>query len=84
MDKRDAKAREYIAQRCELLGAVRLPNNAFQENAGIRINTDILFLQKLDAPRILEKTRPEWVETETVFQNDYTDETGRTKHNVVT
>lgn len=56
MDKRDAKAREYIAQRCELLGAVRLPNNAFQENAGIRINTDILFLQAGCSPDIRKDT----------------------------
>ena len=60
MDKRDGKAREYIAQRCELLGAIRLPNNAFQANAGTKMNTDILFLQKLDAPRILGKEQPEW------------------------
>lgn len=43
MDKRDDRVRRYIAQRCDLLGAIRLPNNAFLANAGTEINTDILF-----------------------------------------
>lgn len=84
MDKRDGKAREYIAQRCELLGAIRLPNNAFQANAGTKMNTDILFLQKLDAPRILGKELPEWVQTDELLREEYTNDRGETSHNVVT
>ena len=43
MDKRDSAARKYLAERAELLGAVRLPNTAFKENAGAEVTTDILF-----------------------------------------
>ena len=46
MDKRTASARKYIAQRSELLGAIRLPNNAFKAAAGTEVVSDILFLQK--------------------------------------
>lgn len=84
MDKRDSKAREYIAQRCDLLGAVRLPNNAFRANAGTKINADILFLQKLEAPRILGKELPEWVQTDRIFDQDYTNDKGETNHNFIT
>ena len=84
MDKQDAKAREYIAQRCELLGAIRLPNNAFQANAGTRMNTDILFLQKLDAPRMLGKELPEWVQTDELLREEYTNDKGENSHNFVT
>ena len=84
MDKRDTKAREYIAQRCELLGAIRLPNNTFQDNAGTKVNTDILFLQKLDAPRILGKELPQWVQTDELLRQEYTNDKGETTHNVVT
>jgi len=48
MDKQNPEVRKYIAQRAELLGAVRLPNNAFLANAGTEVTTDILFLQKRD------------------------------------
>ena len=58
MDKKNSAVRKYIAQRAELLGAVRLPNNAFLQNAGTQVVADILFLQKRD--RALE-TEPEWV-----------------------
>lgn len=58
MDKRTASARKYIAQRSELLGAVRLPNNAFKAAAGTEVVSDILFLQKRERMVDIE---PEWV-----------------------
>ena len=58
MDKENPKVRKYIAQRAELLGAVRLPNNAFKVNAGTEVTSDILFLQKRD--RIVD-IEPDWV-----------------------
>ena len=58
MDKRTASARKYIAQRAELLGAIRLPNNAFKAAAGTEVVSDILFLQKRERMVDLE---PEWV-----------------------
>ena len=84
MDKKDKRAREYIAQRCDLLGAVRLPNNAFLANAGTDMTTDILFLQKLDAPRQLGAELPAWVQTETLLEQDHTNDKGETRHNFVT
>ena len=59
MDSKDSSARKYLAQRADLLGAVRLPNNAFKANAGTEVVTDILFLQKLERPIDRE---PEWVQ----------------------
>ena len=58
MDKRTASARKYIAQRAELLGAIRLPNNAFKAAAGTEVVSDILFLQKRERMIDIE---PEWV-----------------------
>ena len=58
MDKQTASARKYIAQRAELLGAIRLPNNAFKAAAGTEIVSDILFLQKRERMVDIE---PEWV-----------------------
>ena len=58
MDKRTANVRKYIAQRAELLGAIRLPNNAFKAAAGTEVVSDILFLQKRDRMVDIE---PEWV-----------------------
>ena len=58
MDKRTASARKYIAQRSELLGAIRLPNNAFKAAAGTKVVSDILFLQKRERMVDIE---PEWV-----------------------
>ena len=58
MDKENPKVRKYIAQRAELLGAVRLPNTAFKENAGTEVTSDILFLKKRDRVMDLE---PDWV-----------------------
>ena len=53
MDKQDPSVRRYIAQRAELLGAIRLPNNAFKENANTEVTADILFLQKRDSIDIM-------------------------------
>ena len=58
MDAKDSAARKYIAQRADLLGAIRLPNNAFKANAGTEVVSDIIFLQKRDRPIDIE---PEWV-----------------------
>ena len=59
MDSKDNRARRYIAERAELLGAIRLPNNAFKANAGTDVVSDILFLQKREQPSIAE---PEWTQ----------------------
>lgn len=58
MDKQSPEVRKYIAQRAELLGAIRLPNNAFKANAGTEVVSDIIFLQKRDRPIEIE---PDWV-----------------------
>lgn len=58
MDKRNSKVRQYIAQRADLVGAIRLPNNAFLKNAGTEVTADILFLQKRDR---MTDIMPEWV-----------------------
>ncbi len=59
MDKRNSKVRRYIAQRADLIGAVRLPNNTFKKNAGTEVTADILFLQKRER---MTDIMPEWVE----------------------
>ena len=59
MDSKDNRARKYIAERAELLGAIRLPNNAFKANAGTDVVSDILFLQKREQPSVAE---PEWTQ----------------------
>ena len=58
LDKQSPEVRRYLAGRAELLGAIRLPNNAFKANAGTEVVSDILFLQKRDRPIV---TEPEWV-----------------------
>lgn len=58
MDKQSPDARQYIAKRAELLGAIRLPNTAFKANAGTEVVSDILFLQKRENPIEIE---PDWV-----------------------
>lgn len=58
MDSKNPDARRYLAQRAELLGAIRLPNNAFKANAGTEVVSDIIFLQKREHPIEIE---PEWV-----------------------
>lgn len=62
MDKQSTATREYIAQRADLIGAIRLPNNAFKKNAGTDVVADILFLQKRDHAPI---ERPDWVDLDT-------------------
>ena len=62
MDKQNPAVRQYIANRAELLGAIRLPNNAFQRNANTNVVSDILFFQKRDRAAIEE---PEWVNLKT-------------------
>lgn len=64
MDKKDSSARSYFAERADLLGALRLPNTAFKQNAGTEVTSDILFFQKRSKP--LEKDElPAWIETQT-------------------
>ena len=58
MDKQNPAVRRYIAERAELLGAIRLPNTAFKANAGTEVTSDILFLQKRERPLTVE---PDWV-----------------------
>lgn len=58
LDAKNPAVRQYLAQRAELLGAIRLPNNAFKANAGTDVVSDIIFLQKRDTPIVAE---PDWV-----------------------
>src|SRR4029077_9503292 len=63
MDAQDEGVRRYLSEKANLLGAIRLPNTAFKQNAGTEVVTDILFLQKVEKP-----TNPEtWVPTTTTF-----------------
>ena len=59
MDSKDSSARKHMAERADLLGAIRLPNNAFKANAGTEVVSDIIFLQKRDRPADIE---PAWVQ----------------------
>ena len=59
MDSKDSSARKYMAERANLLGAIRLPNDAFKANAGTEVVSDIIFLQKRDRPADIE---PAWVQ----------------------
>ena len=58
LDKQDEKVRRYLAERAELLGAIRLPNNAFAANANTEVTADILFLRKRERPIL---SQPEWL-----------------------
>ncbi|MDR0350144.1 MAG: N-6 DNA methylase, partial [Coriobacteriales bacterium] len=58
LDKKNGAVRRYLAERAELLGAIRLPNDAFKDNAGTGVTTDIVFLQKRECPTVAE---PSWV-----------------------
>ena len=60
MDSKDSTVRRYLAQRAELLGAIRLPNDAFKKNAGTEVVSDIIFLQKRDRPLDIA---PDWTQT---------------------
>ena len=59
MDSKDSTARKHMAERADLLGVIRLPNNAFKANAGTEVVSDIIFLQKRDRPADIE---PDWVQ----------------------
>ena len=59
LDSKDSSARKYLAERADLMGAIRLPNNAFRANAGTDVVSDIIFLQKRDRPIDRE---PDWVQ----------------------
>lgn len=62
MDKKDKKIRKYIAQRAELIGAIRLPDNTFKVNAGTEVTSDIIFLKKRDRITDIE---PDWINLDT-------------------
>ncbi len=62
LDKENPSVRKYIAQRADLLGAIRLPNNTFTDNAGTKVTSDIIFLQKRDSITDIE---PDWVYLDT-------------------
>ena len=61
MDKGNSEMRTYIAQRAELLGAIRLPNDAFKKNAGTEVTSDILFFQKRERPIEINPEEVEWL-----------------------
>lgn len=61
MDKENSEVRKYLAQRAELLGAIRLPNNAFKANAGTEVTSDIIFLQKRERPIEINPDEVEWL-----------------------
>lgn len=61
LDKENSEVRKYLAERAELLGAIRLPNTAFKNNAGTEVTSDIIFLQKREKPISVEKNTPDWV-----------------------
>ena len=63
LDKQNPAVRQYIANRADLLGAIRLPDNAFRKNAGTDVVSDILFLQKRDCASL---EQPEWVQLDTI------------------
>ena len=67
LDKKDSYIRRWVATRAELLGAVRLPQNTFQKNAGTQVVTDVLFLRKRESPLSMEAPLPDWVETEEIW-----------------
>lgn len=68
MDKKNPEVRRYLAQRAELLGAIRLPNNAFSKNAGTEVTSDIIFLQKRDRPIDVDR---DWIHLR-LDENDIT------------
>lgn len=72
MDKKNSEVRKYIAQRAELLGAIRLPNNTFTKNAGTKVTSDILFLKKREN---MTDIMPDWVYLDTdkngIIMNKY-------------
>ena len=83
MDKMDNRVRKYIAGKCDLLGAVRLPNNVFLHNAGTDVNADILFFQKREIPRDLSADMPEWVDVKKLYENEFVNTQGETRRRMV-
>lgn len=79
-DKRDSRARKYIAQRCDLLGAIRLPSGTFED---ADLPTDILFFQKREHKRDLTTDLPDWVQTTIIHESDHVKENGEVRHNIV-
>ena len=61
LDKENSEVRKYLAERAELLGAIRLPNTAFKNNAGTEVTSDIIFLQKREKLISVEQNTPDWV-----------------------
>lgn len=61
LDKENSEVRKYLAERAELLGAIRLPNTAFKNNAGTEVTSDVIFLQKREKPISVEQNTPDWV-----------------------
>lgn len=77
-DKRDSRARRYIAKRCDLLGAIRLPRGTFED---ADLTTDILFFQKRERQRDLINDEPEWVQTTIIHESDFTNPDGEVVKN---
>lgn len=69
LDKSNAKFRKYIAERAELMGAIRLPNTAFKESANTSVTSDILFFRKKYSPGI-DKEEPDWISLSAELDND--------------
>ncbi len=82
-DKRDSRVRKYLAQRCDLIGAIRLPNTVFAGSAGADITTDILFLQKLDKQRMVDPEQLEWIDVDIIHENDHVNGKGEKRHRTV-
>lgn len=70
LDKANPAVRQYIAQRAELLGAVRLPDNAFKANAGTEVTSDIIFLQKRDKPIEIDADREDWLDLSYLYDQE--------------
>lgn len=83
MDKWDNRLRKYAAERCDFLGAVRLPNNTFLHNAGTDINADILFFQKRESLRNLEYDMPEWVNVKKIYEKEFENTKGENRRRTV-
>ncbi len=79
-DKRDSRARRYFAQRCDLMGAVRLPMGTFED---AKLTTDILFFKKRERQRDLSVDMPEWVQTTIIHESDHIREDGGVRHNII-
>ena len=83
MDKRETKIRRHMAERCDLIGAIRLPDNAFR-SAGTDVTTDILFLQKREVPRILGENALDWINTSVLQESEHVNRNGEKRRNIVT